>query len=72
MIIDLKPALITYIIWTIMSYLLMSFYVWDFNPGGWERCDRNVTTLFGPIFGIFIFLAVAFWREAMKEESHEI
>jgi hypothetical protein len=70
--IDLKPAVFTYIIWTIMSYLLMSFYVWDFDPGDWDRENRNVTTLFGPIFGIFIFLAVAFWRQAMEEESREI
>jgi len=68
---DLKPAVITYVIWSIMSYLLMAFYIWDFNPGHWDREDRNVSTLFGPIFGVFLFLAIAFWREGFKEESPE-
>lgn len=70
--INIKPAAITYLIWCIMSYLLMAFYVWDFNPGDWEQEHRNVTTLFGPIFGVFLFLSVAFWEEAFKEESHGI
>jgi hypothetical protein len=69
--IDLKPAAITYVIWSIMSYLLMAFYIWDFNPGHWDKEDRNVSTLFGPIFGVFLFLAIAFWREGFKEESPE-
>ena len=68
---DLKPAAITYVIWSIMSYLLMAFYIWDFNPEHWDREDRNVSTLFGPIFGVFLFLAIAFWREGFKEESLE-
>jgi hypothetical protein len=68
---DLKSAAITYVIWSIMSYLLMAFYIWDFNPGHWDREDRNVSTLFGPIFGVFLFLAIAFWREGFKEESPE-
>lgn len=52
-----------------MSYLLMAFYIWDFNPGHWDREDRNISTLFGPIFGVFLFLAIAFWREGFKEEN---
>jgi hypothetical protein len=67
--IDLKPAAITYVIWSIMSYLLMAFYIWDFNPGHWDKEDRNVSTLFGPIFGVFLFLAIAFCREGFKEEN---
>ena len=70
--INLKPAVITYLIWCIMSYLLMAFFTWDFNPGDWEREHRNVTLLFGPIFGVFLFLSIAFWEEAFKEEIHEI
>ena len=68
---NLKSAAITYLIWSIMSYLLMAFYLWDFNPGNWDNEDRNVSTLFGPIFGVFLFLAIAFWREGFKEESPE-
>ena len=67
--IDLKPAIITYVIWTIMSYLLMAFYTCDFNPANWDENHRFVLTLFGPIFGVFHFLAIAFWREGFKEEN---
>jgi hypothetical protein len=68
---DLKPAITTYLIWSVLSYLIMAFYVWDFDPGHWSRSDRNVSTIFGPIFGVFIFIAIAFWREATKKESPE-
>jgi len=66
---DLKPAIITYLIWIIMSYLIMAFYTCDFNSGHWNDNNRFILTFFGPIFGIFIFLAIAFWREGFKEEN---
>ena len=68
---DLKPAIITYLIWTFMSYLLMSFYACDFNSGNWDDNHRFILALFGPIFGVFLFLSIAFWREGFKEENLE-
>lgn len=67
---DLKSAIITYLIWTFMSYLLMSFYACDFNSSNWNHNHRFILALFGPIFGVFVFLSVAFWREAFKEEEN--
>ena len=69
--IDLKPAIITYVIWIIMSYLLMAFYACDFNSSHWDDNRRFILALFGPIFGVFLFLAIAFWREGFKEENLE-
>ena len=54
-----------------MSYLLMAFYTCDFNSGNWDENHRFILTLFGPIFGVFLFLAIAFWREGFKEENLE-
>ena len=68
---DLKPAAITYLIWTIMSYLLMAFYTCDFNSGNWDDNHRFILVLFGPVFGVFLFLSIAFWREGFKEENPE-
>lgn len=69
---DLKTAVISYFFWLIMSYLTASFYVWDFNPGNWQQVHRDYFTMFGPVFGVFIFLSVLFWEEAFKENNHEI
>lgn len=67
---DVGTAAIVYIIWCVMSYFISSFYVWQWNPGMWSQEQRDVMTMFGPIFGIFVFLAVMFWDEAFKQENH--
>ena len=68
---NLKTAASTYIIWCFLAYFTASFYVWDFNPGHWPQEHRDVMTMFGPIFGVFIFLSVLFWDEAIKESNLE-
>lgn len=66
---DVKSATIVYVIWCLLSYVVASFYIWQWNPGQWPQENRDVMTLFGPIFGVFIFLSVMFWDEAFKEEN---
>jgi hypothetical protein len=66
---NLKYAVIVYTIWCIMSYFIASFYSWQFNPGLWKLDYRDTMVVFGPIFGVFVFLTVFFWEEMFKEES---
>jgi hypothetical protein len=69
---DIKTASITYIVWIFLAYFTAAFYVWDFNPGNWDISVRDYVTMFGPVFGIFVFLTVLFWKEIIEESNPEI
>jgi hypothetical protein len=68
---EFKKALIVYLTWSIMFYIIMAFNIWDYDLKNWPRNYRNIMTIFGPILGFFLFLAVSFWKELFKEESPE-
>jgi hypothetical protein len=55
MIKTLFGALFTFSFWSIISYLLISFAVWELNVNNWSIESRFIMIIFGFIPAIILF-----------------
>jgi hypothetical protein len=60
---NIKEAIWTYVVWFLLSFFLGFFYASDLNVANWSTEVKNYVVLFGPVFGLFVFLAVLLWDE---------
>ena len=67
-----KEAIITLVVWLIMSYIFGAFFASSFDTSTWDVEVKKHVLVFGPVVGLFLFVAILFWDDENFGNNHEI
>ena len=66
-----KEAVVTLVIWLIMSYFCGAFFASSFDTSLWDLEIKKHVLIFGPVVGLFVFAAVLFWDDDAFSDNQQ-